>query len=37
MIAMKIMQEIGEDKPKEVVTTTLFTFAFSSVLTGTIA
>jgi hypothetical protein len=34
MIATKIMQEIGEDKPNEIVTTTLFAFAFSSLLTG---
>ena len=34
IIASKIASEIGEDKPVEIVTTTLVAFALSSVFTG---
>jgi sulfate permease, SulP family len=33
-MATRIAQEIGEEKPYEIVATTLVAFAFSSVLTG---
>ncbi|KAH9994309.1 sulfate transporter family-domain-containing protein [Russula compacta] len=34
IMATRIAQDIGEDKPREIVATTLFAFAFSSVVTG---
>jgi len=34
MIANKIAQEIGEDRPGEIMATTLVAFALSSILTG---
>jgi hypothetical protein len=33
-MATRIAQDIGEDKQREIVATTLVAFAFSSILTG---